>query len=236
MKKKTLKDKIIRACLWTAFFTVVYFIIGAYLISDGLEFDPNKTYNLIKDTLTLTASFLAPIAAFVLFSDWRDEHRVKTILGTIESIIQKLSDIERTLLQYRFEIDRKKISLDDTILTIKDLEHHDIVLDLELILSIKYLELSSDEQCVINFKNKFKEHLSEIRILRTKYKQLESVSDVIKQYENQNKKNDEGSQIDFSEFQTNFNNLSFEISETVNGLADNLNELLRLYGIVKKEL
>lgn len=78
--------------------------------------------------------------------------------------------------------------------------------------------------------------MSEIRILRTKYKQLESVSDVIKQYVNQNKKNDEGSQIDFSEFQTNFNNLSFEISETVNELADNLNELLRLYGIVKKEL
>jgi len=236
MKKKTLKSKIIRACLWTALFTVVYFIGGAYLKSDGLKFDPNKTYDLIKDTLTLTAAFLAPIAAFVLFSDWRDEHRVKTILGTIESIIQKLSEIERTLLRYRVEIDNKKISLDDTVLTIKALEHYDTVLDLELILSIKYLEISSDEQCVINFRNEFKEHLNKIRALRAKYKELETVSDLIKQYLNQNQRNNEENQIDFSEFQTNFDNLSLEISKTVKKLADKLNELLRLYGIIKEEL
>ena len=89
---------------------------------------------------------------------------------------------------------------------------------------------------VINFRNEFKEHLNKIRALRAKYKELETVSDLIKQYLNQNQRNNEENQIDFSEFQTNFDNLSLEISKTVKKLADKLNELLRLYGIIKEEL
>lgn len=75
MIKKTLKQKIKRVCWWTAGLTILYFLVGAGLVSNGTRFDPIKTYNLLKDTLTLTATFLAPVAAFVLFSDWREQHR-----------------------------------------------------------------------------------------------------------------------------------------------------------------
>lgn len=78
MKKKTLKDKIKQVYWGASAFTLLYFIIGAYLKSDGTTFDPVKTYDLIKDALTLTATFLAPVAAFTLFDEWRDEHREKS--------------------------------------------------------------------------------------------------------------------------------------------------------------
>jgi hypothetical protein len=75
MTKKTLEEKIKRVCLWAAGLTILYFLIGGWLTSDGPNFDPSKTYDLLKDALTLTAAFLAPVAAFVLFSDWRIQHR-----------------------------------------------------------------------------------------------------------------------------------------------------------------
>lgn len=79
MAKKTLKEKIDQVKWWAIGLTIVYLIVGAFLVSDyplnKSIFDPLKTYNLIKDALTLTAYFLAPTAAFILFSDWREEHR-----------------------------------------------------------------------------------------------------------------------------------------------------------------
>lgn len=75
MKNKTLEQKIKLVCWWALGLTILYLLVGAWLISDGPKFDPTKTYNLLKDTLTLTAAFLAPVAAFVLFSDWREQHR-----------------------------------------------------------------------------------------------------------------------------------------------------------------
>ncbi|MCO8058062.1 hypothetical protein [Acinetobacter towneri] len=78
MAKKTLKEKINCVKYFTLLFAVLYFLIGAWLKSDGPNFDPDKAYELIKDTLTITAAFLAPVAAFVLFVDWKDEHRAKS--------------------------------------------------------------------------------------------------------------------------------------------------------------
>ena len=36
--------------------------------------DLKRTYELLKDGLTITASFLAPVAALVVFNDWRETH------------------------------------------------------------------------------------------------------------------------------------------------------------------
>lgn len=94
MTNKTLKAKIEIVC-WSALgLTILYFLIGAWLISDGPKFDPAKTYNLLKDTLTLTAAFLAPVAAFVLFSDWRDEHKK---ISNIEQSRRFNEDFKRCL-------------------------------------------------------------------------------------------------------------------------------------------
>ena len=99
MAKKTLEEKIKIVKWWAIGLTIVYLIVGAFLVSDyplkQSIFDPLKTYNLIKDALTLTATFLAPVAAFVLFSDWREPHlamvkdEVQTNLLALEFDIRK---------------------------------------------------------------------------------------------------------------------------------------------------
>lgn len=94
MAKKTLKEKINCVKRSALLFALIYFAMGAILQSDGPVFDPGKTYELIRDTLTITAAFLAPVAAFVLFTDWRDQHRAiknEKISLEIKPLLTKLS-------------------------------------------------------------------------------------------------------------------------------------------------
>ncbi|EPF72554.1 hypothetical protein GCM10025882_31800 [Acinetobacter gyllenbergii] len=72
-----LKNKIRALIAFFVFFAALYMTIGLYLLvnkSSISSFDPQKGYELFKDTLTLVATFLAPVAAFVLFSDWKGQH------------------------------------------------------------------------------------------------------------------------------------------------------------------
>lgn len=76
MAKKNLNEKISDVFFWTCVFLIIYLIVGFLLgsswLSKGLTID--QSYNLFKDALSITAAFLAPVAAFVLFSDWREQH------------------------------------------------------------------------------------------------------------------------------------------------------------------
>ncbi|ENU08655.1 hypothetical protein [Acinetobacter calcoaceticus] len=76
MVKKTLEHKIKDLIFCTFAFLILYLIIGFMLQTEWLDkrLDLKRTYELLKDGLTITASFLAPVAAFVLFSDWREQH------------------------------------------------------------------------------------------------------------------------------------------------------------------
>lgn len=107
MAKKNLKDKIIEAAFWTSFFLVVYLIVGFLLgsswLSKGLTFD--ESYNLLKDALSITAAFLAPVAAFVLFSDWREQHEAKLIEHTSTQIFGGVIDLYEWLLALHSEIE-----------------------------------------------------------------------------------------------------------------------------------
>lgn len=104
MTKKTLEEKIKLVCWWALGLTILYFLIGAWLISDGSKFDPTKTYNLIKDTLSLTAAFLAPVAAFVLFTDWRTEHREKIKDTNIRELIEGYSNLFKEAYELNYKI------------------------------------------------------------------------------------------------------------------------------------
>ncbi|QPF36126.1 hypothetical protein H0S57_05880 [Acinetobacter johnsonii] len=115
MAKKTLEEKIKLVCWRALGLTILYFLIGAWLISDGPKFDPTKTYNLLKDTLTLTAAFLAPVAAFVLFSDWREQHIEKLLEQESSEIYASYIDILDTWQHYRFEVEDDEVFTQSTI-------------------------------------------------------------------------------------------------------------------------
>lgn len=76
MVKKTLEDKIKDLTFCTCVFLILYLISGYLLLSNWLaeRVALTKIYDLIKDDLTITASLLAPVAALLVFNDWRETH------------------------------------------------------------------------------------------------------------------------------------------------------------------
>lgn len=82
MAKKTLEEKFKEVGFWTFGFVFWYLVVAFFLKSNypiyEYPFNREDAYDTIKDALTLAAAFLAPVAAFVLFVDWKDEHRVKS--------------------------------------------------------------------------------------------------------------------------------------------------------------
>lgn len=106
MKGKTLKGKIRDVVFWICAGGVIYLIVG-YLMKTNWLSCPKplpELYELIRDSLTLMAYFLAPAAAFVLFSDWRLEHIEKNreqqgraIYNLVRQIDSILGDLEREI-------------------------------------------------------------------------------------------------------------------------------------------
>lgn len=76
MSKKTLEEKIGNVAFWVIIFLILYLIVGYLLESAWLskQLELNEIYDLLKDGFAITAAFLAPVAAFILFSDWREQH------------------------------------------------------------------------------------------------------------------------------------------------------------------
>lgn len=110
MANKNLNKKIVDAVFWTSIFLLVYLIVGFLLgsswLSKGLTFD--ESYNLLKDALSITAAFLAPVAAFVLFSDWRSEHKGKSTLQLISELEGLTFGIKNGLGFYNAKIVKEK--------------------------------------------------------------------------------------------------------------------------------
>ncbi|MFE1617435.1 hypothetical protein ACFMJP_21855, partial [Acinetobacter baumannii] len=53
--------------------------------------DKKQAYDVLKDAFTLGAAFLAPVAAFVLFSDWRVQHKALKNEKLSEDILRILN-------------------------------------------------------------------------------------------------------------------------------------------------
>ncbi|MDQ9890064.1 hypothetical protein [Acinetobacter pittii] len=76
MLKRTLSQKIKDVVFYSLAFFILYTIIAYLLETKWLSstIDLPKLNGILKDSLTLTAAFLAPGAAFILFTDWREQH------------------------------------------------------------------------------------------------------------------------------------------------------------------
>ncbi|KHF78424.1 hypothetical protein PJ15_1483 [Acinetobacter sp. neg1] len=111
MAKKALNEKIKIIGFWTFCGIFWYLVIAFFFKSEyplfNYKFNPKDAYDVLKDALTLAAAFLAPVAAFILFSDWRESHveiRNENIgLELYHFIIKTNNDLDRIDIKFRFK-------------------------------------------------------------------------------------------------------------------------------------
>lgn len=76
MIKKTLGQKIKKASFWMFSGFFLYLVVAFFLKSDypfyEYPFNHKDAYEVIKDALTIIATVSAPLAAYVLYSDWKE--------------------------------------------------------------------------------------------------------------------------------------------------------------------
>lgn len=99
MAKKSLEEKIKDVGFWTVIFFILYLIVGYLLASTWLEspLKLDKIYDLLKDGLGITAAFLAPVAAFLLFSDWREQHNKQVRNEFALKVFKQFEVFEKTI-------------------------------------------------------------------------------------------------------------------------------------------
>jgi len=184
MKNQKFKEKINKICKWTLVFMGVYLIVGAFLLRLGTNFDPNKAYDLIKDALTISASFLAPVAAIVLFNDWREEHRVKSLSLSLDLINSKAIEIEELVFDcLEFILKDEKIDHIEIIFT-KPLNQ----------LSLLYREIRTEKN-IEKFLYLVSSLHTEIRYFNRLSIEMNENLEIVKKFEELNKTKDIDDQI-----------------------------------------
>lgn len=184
MAKKTIEEKIKKVCWWAFGLSVLYFALGAFLQSDGYEFDPCKTYELIKDTLTLAAAFLAPVAAFVLFMNWREEHEVKSLFALLDSIKTKATEVEEQLVDYEDKIRNRVIEVNDDP---NSLIHSEQITKNLIQLSILYREIDEKNENILDYMGIVQQFYSDASRSGNLLYVMESKSVIIKKFESLNR-------------------------------------------------
>lgn len=131
MAKKSLNEKIKVIGFWTFGGVFWYLVIAFFLKSKYpifyFSFNTDTAYDVLKDALTLAAGFLAPVAAFVLFSDWRAQHfqtKIEKDSQLIDDLIfeinSKLNSLQRRVLQdIATSEQRKQFYISNTEITVK---------------------------------------------------------------------------------------------------------------------
>lgn len=107
MKIKTFKERVIDTALWTGCITIIFLVISFLLVNDfseGAKYDHQKAYNLVKDTFTLAATLLTPIAAVIFFSDWREQHIVKELEAKSQKIYESIRKMNSNIFDLEQEI------------------------------------------------------------------------------------------------------------------------------------
>lgn len=98
MVQKSLKADVFNIAFWTVYFFCGYLIVGYLIDSNFLKEIPSKKeiYEIFKDSLSITAAFLAPVAAFVLFSDWKEQFFHTKIVNDAQKIYDEIDNCLRT--------------------------------------------------------------------------------------------------------------------------------------------
>lgn len=178
MANKSLNDKIKIIGFWTFGGIFWYLVIAFFLKSKypifNYNFNTDLAYDVIKDALTLAATFLAPVAAFVLFSDWREQHKLVKLEKDAEQIIHNIYIANKTLLTLFNSIcvgEKKEMS---TYLKVFELRN-DIYLQTNMLFNdikrINLQDLKVQKFCIETAKslNKIRECATEMFEVQEKY-------------------------------------------------------------------
>ncbi|WP_373350918.1 hypothetical protein [Acinetobacter bereziniae] len=164
MKKNTLKEKLNNSIWKVLYASILFFIIGAILKSDGPKLDVNKIYELTKDTLSFFAAFVGPVIAYVLFNDWRGEHVEKKLEADSESIFKNINEIYLKLFEVRMSI-CKEITLEENE-----------GLRINMIMELLTIELMRIRNFINLLKEEKQETLSFIELSKAIVKSLDEVN------------------------------------------------------------
>lgn len=124
MVKKSINEKIKMIGFWTIGAIFSYLVIAFFLKSkypiDEYSFNFDNAYDVIKEALTLAAAFLAPIAAFLLFSDWREQHNKEVrnefalkVFNQFENLSNKINQASYILLDLEIIIPEESSNIND---------------------------------------------------------------------------------------------------------------------------
>ncbi|MBR7713726.1 hypothetical protein KC099_11015 [Acinetobacter nosocomialis] len=112
MDSRKLEDKIKRVFYFIVGGIVVYLLISFTILSSfpwyPYQLNKKLAYDVLKDAFTIGAAFLVPIAAFVLFTDWRVEHKIKSTLQLLDDMKNLSYDIKNELGFYQAKIIKEK--------------------------------------------------------------------------------------------------------------------------------
>lgn len=196
MGKRNLKDKISDVVFWTAVFIILYFLVAYLLESNWLEetLELGKVYSLLKDTLGLTAAFLAPVAALVLFNDWREEHKIKSFLSLLSSIKENAKDIEQLIVHFKENIVSRKIKFDVHYEKLKDFN---VIGDKLIELNFLYqdLEIEAEYYNLEDYKQLIRKFDDQATYIKRLLFLLEEKSIIVKKYKDLNLNKDKDNQI-----------------------------------------
>lgn len=108
MAEKELKDKIIQVAYFIGGGVLGYLIISFVILSSypwhHYSLDKKLAYDVLKDSLTLGAAFLAPAAALVLFNDWRVEHRLKKLENSSKSVVHQTQELYSNFFDFYIKL------------------------------------------------------------------------------------------------------------------------------------
>lgn len=235
MVKKTLGERIKQVGFWTFGGVFWYLVIAFFLKSNypiyEYNLDRSTAYEVIKDALTLAAAFLAPVAAFILFSDWSEEHikkeNEKLGIDIYDSVERGLLNLKMLYLAIRVEDNYNSTKENSIQQKLNDNEQH--LLELRLLLNRSNKKRSELKNIVSLTENVF----LAMRELHTDFQQLHDCFMQIHFPEREEYKIfyfDEESGEDFSARRDRDIDEIFESidEESINNLQRNLKEIKKM--------
>jgi hypothetical protein len=161
MAKKTIEEKIQDVGFWTFGGVIWYLVIAFFLKSKypiyEYRFNPKDAYDVLKDALTLAAAFLAPVAAFVLFSDWREQHKV-------------ISNVEQSR-KFNQELKRCIDKIDTDHINFMDFENSEFESFMRMIFDFS-ATLSSTLQNIYNVNKESETYINNVESIRTGFEKI----------------------------------------------------------------